>query len=92
MIKINYSYELKTYIEKIRFEKQRYFDILRYLSLQSNIKKETIEEYYNKAFESALTFEILKEEIVNITCPPELKNLDLKYNIKLDEGSIEYEL
>ena len=92
MIKINYSYELKTYIEKIRFEKQRYFDILRYLSLQSNTKEEIIEEYYNKVFESALTFEILKEEIVNITCPPELKNLDLKYNIKLDEGSIEYEL
>lgn len=92
MIKINYSYELKTYIEKIRFEKQRYFDILRYLSLQSNTKEKIIEEYYNKVFESALTFEILKEEIVNITCPPELKNLDLKYNIKLDEGSIEYEL
>ena len=48
MLKINYSYELNTYIEKLDFEKKRYFDILKYLSLQEDTKTEIIEEYIKK--------------------------------------------
>ena len=92
MLKINYSYELNTYIEKLDFEKKRYFDILKYLSLQEDTKTEIIEEYYQKTFNAYLAFELLKEEIVNITCPKELKNSQINYTIHFNEGSIEDEL
>lgn len=92
MFKVNYSYELNKYMNKLKFEKQRYFDILKYLSSQEDSTNEIIEEYYNKTFEAFLLFELSKEEIINMTCPSQLKELNLKYTINLDEGFIEYEL
>lgn len=91
MIKINYSQELNQYIEKVRFEQYRYLSILRYLSLQENTNKQIIEEYYQKAFEAILTFYLLKDEIIEQTCPNELKGHDFKYTMNLDEGFIKYE-